>query len=98
VRDLSELQSCGFPVYARGATPLGPLRKEPGIIGAEIKIGTLAISSGDFMVGDLDGVVAIPKSRISEVLLLCHQGVILEGESLTQARKTGLTKTARTLE
>lgn len=68
VRDTEFLRTFQFPVYARGLSPLGPTKSASGTIGLPIAIGGAQIRSGDFVVGDADGLVVVPRERISEVL------------------------------
>lgn len=68
VRDLDFLRTFEFPLYAREVSPLGPTKTGSGTIGMPITLGGAAIHSGDAIVGDADGLVVIPHSRISEAL------------------------------
>lgn len=41
---------------------------QPGGVGGDIVCGGVAIRTGDLIVGDADGVVAVPADRVDEVL------------------------------
>lgn len=69
VRDLADLEALGLPVYAMGATPNSPGKRGPGSVGLPIVCGGVAIATGDLIVGDKDGVVAVPRSRLEEILV-----------------------------
>ncbi|WMJ84722.1 RraA family protein [Oscillospiraceae bacterium LTW-04] len=58
----------GMPVYARGFMQRGPGKKGPGEINQPVTCGGITVSPGDLIVGDYDGVTAVPRDRILEVL------------------------------
>jgi len=69
IRDLPAIRALGdFPVFARGVTPIGPLHRGPGEIGHPIASGGIVVNPGDVIVGDLNGVVVVPRD-ISDDLL-----------------------------
>ena len=68
VRDLDDLETIGLPIYAMGVTPNSPQRRGPGSVGLPIVCGGVSVASGDVVVGDRDGVVVVPRARISETL------------------------------
>ena len=68
VRDLPDLIELDFPVFARGATPIGPLHRGPGEINFPICCGGVVVNPGDLVVADGAGVVVIPQEIASELL------------------------------
>ena len=69
VRDLEDIRALAdFPVYARGTTPIGPLHRGPGEINYPVSVGGIVVFPGDIIVGDVNGVVVIPKGIASELL------------------------------
>lgn len=66
VRDIAGLNAVGIPVFARALTPNSPFKDGPGTVGLPITLGGVCVMSGDVIVGDSDGVVAVPASEISE--------------------------------
>jgi 4-hydroxy-4-methyl-2-oxoglutarate aldolase len=68
VRDLAGILGVGLPVYCRGITPNSPVRNGPGTVGAPVVMGGIAISSGDIILGDADGIVVIPRGEAGNVL------------------------------
>ncbi|SDB90542.1 4-carboxy-4-hydroxy-2-oxoadipate aldolase/oxaloacetate decarboxylase [Paraburkholderia lycopersici] len=70
VRDADLLESIGFPVFSRGLSIRGT-GKDYGAIGwinEPVRIGNVTVCAGDLIVGDRDGVVAIPRARAAEVV------------------------------
>jgi RraA family protein len=68
IRDSTAFQVKDFPCYARGITHRGPHKEGPGEINVPITVGNMIIHPGDIMVGDEDGVVAIPLDAAEEIL------------------------------
>src|SRR5579863_3223881 len=67
-RDRAGIVAAGLPVFAMGISPNSPASTGPGQVGASIMLGGVAVSSGDIVVGDADGVVVIPLARAEAVL------------------------------
>lgn len=68
VRDADDIEAMGFPVFSRGLCIRGTSSLEGGTLNEPISIGGILINPGDIIVGDRDGVVAVPKDRISEAI------------------------------
>ena len=73
IRDADELRSRDFPVYARGVTHRGPYKNGPGEIGVPVSIGGMVVNPGDIIVGDGDGVVAVPLADAEAVLAAARE-------------------------
>ncbi len=67
VRDIAGLEAVGIPVLARGLSPNSPFKNGPGEVGGSVSIGGVVVSPGDVVLGDRDGAVVVPASRIREV-------------------------------
>jgi 4-hydroxy-4-methyl-2-oxoglutarate aldolase len=60
-RDAARILDMGFPVFAAGFSPLDSKGRLDGIShGQPIRLGTCVVRPGDWIFGDLDGVVAVP--------------------------------------
>ncbi|CAN5237960.1 RraA family protein [soil metagenome] len=68
VRDLCEWAEDGMPIFAKGHTHRGPSKDGPGEINVAVSCAGLVVQPGDLIVGDADGVVAIPAAEAAEVL------------------------------
>ena len=72
LRDVDAIAASDFPVYARGVTHRGPYKDGPGEINVVVTVGGQAIAPGDVIVGDADGVLAIPRSEAPRVAELAR--------------------------
>jgi regulator of RNase E activity RraA len=75
VRDIEEIRELGFPVYSVGTNPNGPTKFVPGRINWPISCGGAAVSPGDLIVGDADGVVVIEREKAESLLELAGKKV-----------------------
>ena len=68
IRDVAEWAEGELPVFARGHSHRGPSKDGPGEINVPIACAGLAVAPGDLVLGDADGVVAVPPSRLAQLL------------------------------
>lgn len=84
VRDIEQIETLEFPVFARGPSPLDSAGRQE-VIGVQvpIRIGNCVIHPGDLVVGDRMGMVVIPHAMASEVVALAEERDV--GESSVRA-------------
>ena len=88
IRDVAEIREREFPVYARGVTHRGPYKDGPGEINVPISVGGMVVNPGDVVVGDQDGLLAIPQDGVEELIVKAL--AVLEAEARTmQAMREG---------
>jgi 4-hydroxy-4-methyl-2-oxoglutarate aldolase len=68
IRDLAETRARGFAVMARGVIPIPGGKDVLGALGGTIRCGGVAVSAGDIVVGDEEGVVVVPAAQSAAVL------------------------------
>jgi 4-hydroxy-4-methyl-2-oxoglutarate aldolase len=89
VRDSAGIRAVGLPCFAAGVTPNSPARNGPGTVGLPIVICGVAVSAGDIVLGDDDGVVVVPFAQISATI--SRLPAVRAAESTLDARvKAGL--------
>lgn len=67
IRDVSEIRKLGFPAFSKLIMPAAGEPRGWGEIGVPIRIGDILIETGDWIVGDDDGVMVIPKDEAVEI-------------------------------
>jgi len=67
IRDVANIREMRFPAFAKLITPVAGEPKGRGLIDVPLRFGGQDIRSGDWVVGDDDGVVVIPKEKAVEV-------------------------------
>jgi 4-hydroxy-4-methyl-2-oxoglutarate aldolase len=70
VRDGKELTEIGWPVFARGFAMRGTYKDHTanGLINVPVPVGDVVVSPGDLVLGDTDGVVVIPRTKVEEAI------------------------------
>jgi 4-hydroxy-4-methyl-2-oxoglutarate aldolase len=70
VRDVQQLRELPFPVFAANVCIRGTLKDASArnTIGGPVRIGDVEIRRGDVIIGDADGVVAVPADQVDAVL------------------------------
>lgn len=100
-RDLAEHRAANFPVFARGSSTVGqsPFTRPSAVnvtlnisTGAEEGSGfppTMKVEPGDWVLGDEDGVVCVPREMTEKVVELAQVGREVDAKCLADI-KSGL--------
>lgn len=88
IRDLCEWAEDGMPVFARGHTHRGPSKDGPGEINVPVSCAGLAVLPGDLIVGDADGVIAVPAAEAADVLRR-SQAHLAKEAAIRETNRTG---------
>lgn len=91
VRDADALERLAFPVFARGLVLRGATKTRSGAVGGTTDVGGVAVSTGDWIVGDRDGVVVIPHDQLGDVLGAGHERAAKEAAMFTALRSGSTT-------
>jgi regulator of RNase E activity RraA len=84
IRDSDAIARSSLPVFARGANHRGPYKDGPGSINVPAVVGGQAVMPGDVIVGDADGVLAIPRADVLEVCRLAREQLAREDATMRQ--------------
>ncbi|HZD20564.1 MAG TPA: RraA family protein [Burkholderiales bacterium] len=87
IRDSAEIGAGSYPVYAAGVTHRGPYKNGPGEINVPVVVGGMPVNPGDIIVGDADGLVAVPQDQAERVLASAKS--ILEKETASMKQIVG---------
>jgi 4-hydroxy-4-methyl-2-oxoglutarate aldolase len=86
VRDGAVLGKVGFPVFARGLCIRGTGKNfaARGWLNHPLLLGDVTVEAGDLIVGDTDGVVAIPRAKIETTVQKSREREGKEAETMRQ--------------
>jgi 4-hydroxy-4-methyl-2-oxoglutarate aldolase len=80
-RDSMAIVNAGFPVFARGCSPLDSKgRCQVVTFGEPVLCGGVEVSTGDHVFCDRDGVVVIPASVLTDVLAAAREKADVESD------------------
>jgi len=82
VRDVGKIEELGFPVFAAGIKPVDSMGR--GIVTAynvPVECGEVLVHPGDFVFGDRDGIVVVPRETVSRAIELAAGKVQRENHS-----------------
>jgi 4-hydroxy-4-methyl-2-oxoglutarate aldolase len=63
-RDTLQITEMGFPVFASYISVSYPGKRGPGAVNVPIAVAGVTVNPGDLIVGDADGVLAIPPAQV----------------------------------
>jgi 4-hydroxy-4-methyl-2-oxoglutarate aldolase len=68
VRDVAALERLAFPVFSRMVALPGATKSSPGTAGVDTEVAGVRVSWGDWVVGDVDGVVVVPGAALEATM------------------------------
>ncbi|CAH0257961.1 4-hydroxy-4-methyl-2-oxoglutarate aldolase/4-carboxy-4-hydroxy-2-oxoadipate aldolase [Peribacillus frigoritolerans] len=69
IRDLEAIKELNFPVFSKGTTVASSGKAGVGETNVPISCGGVTVYPGDIIIGDIDGVVVVPKDKGKEILV-----------------------------
>lgn len=86
-RDVAAILRLDFPVFTKYRSPADAKGRWNVVdFDCPVSIGGVPVAPGDFIVGDCDGVVVVPRDRVVEVLLEAEEVVKTETEIRQRVR------------
>lgn len=87
-RDAAKIMSMDFPVFASGFSPLDSRGRLDGIShGQPIRIGECVVNPGDWIFGDIDGIVVIPAKLADRAFPLAVEKITGENKVRAELAK-----------
>ena len=75
IRDAAAVREINFPVFAIGQAVAAGNKHGGGVVGERVSIGGIPVETGDYIVGDIDGVIVIPKADVEKIIVAAETKV-----------------------
>lgn len=75
IRDLAAARAIDFPVFALGTTVAAGNKHGGGVVGVPVSAGNVVVETGDYIVGDIDGVIVVPQADIERIVASAEEKV-----------------------
>ncbi|KAA9008787.1 RraA family protein [Histidinibacterium aquaticum] len=86
IRDVGTIRTMGLPVHARSVSHRGPYKDGPGEVNVPISVGGMVVHPGDLIVGDDDGIVAIPQGDAATIHALASRKQAAEQKQMEETK------------
>ncbi len=83
VRDVDALRAHNFPAFSTMIALRGASKNSAGEVGGTVTVGDVDVHTGDWIVGDVDGVVVIRANELDDVLARGRARAAKETEMFT---------------
>lgn len=67
IRDIAAIRELDYPVFSLGTTVAAGNKNGGGVVGVPISVGGVTVQPGDFIIGDIDGVVVVPQEDAEQI-------------------------------
>jgi 4-hydroxy-4-methyl-2-oxoglutarate aldolase len=85
-RDVADLTSMDFPVWAKAISAQGTVKATAGSVNVPVTCGGQLVRPGDAVIGDIDGVVVVPREDVDDVVIAGQQRLAKEEKNREKLR------------
>ncbi len=68
IRDIEAIRELNFPVFSLGSTVAAGNKNGGGQVNVPIAIGGVTVLPGDYIIGDVDGVIVVPQQEAEKIV------------------------------
>jgi 4-hydroxy-4-methyl-2-oxoglutarate aldolase len=86
VRDVADLTTMDFPVWAKAISAQGTVKATAGSVNVPVTCAGQLVRAGDVVIGDVDGVVVVPREDVADVVIAGQQRIVKEEKNREKLR------------
>ncbi|WP_223556715.1 RraA family protein [Lysinibacillus sphaericus] len=89
IRDMAAIRELDFPVFSLGTTVAAGNKNGGGKVNVPIAIGGVTVRPGDYIIGDVDGVIVVPKEDAEHIVAAAEAKVKKDEIRAQEAHENG---------
>ncbi|MFY0521243.1 RraA family protein [Lysinibacillus sp. UGB7] len=89
IRDIEAIRKLNFPVFSLGTTVAAGNKNGGGKVNVPIAIGGVTVQPGDYIIGDVDGVLVVPQVDAERIVVTAEAKVAKDEIRAQEAHVNG---------
>jgi len=89
IRDIAAIRQLDFPVFALGTTVAAGNKNGGGEVNVPIAVGGVTVHPGDYIIGDVDGVIVVPQQDAERVIEAAEAKIEKDDKRAQEAHSNG---------
>jgi len=89
IRDIAAIRELNFPVFSLGTTVAAGNKNGGGKVNVPVAIGGVSVEPGDYIIGDVDGVIVVPQADAEKIADGAEAKVVKDEAREQEAHENG---------